>query len=268
MRDVNPINIPFKSSTVLLIACFIIALIVFMNCFNVVPVGHRGLFVRFGVVTSEPLEEGVYFKIPFITQLVTMNVKVQKWEDKTNAYSKDAQVVEVISSLNYALKKDQVKNIFQNVGKDFERILIPQVFQGLMKEVIGQYNAVDLVSQRDEGTQRIKEKLTAKLDELGIVVTNYEVNNLNFDDSFERAVKDKVIAVERAKEAKNKTIQIEEEAKQKIITAKAEAEAMKIRAIALSQNKNLVEYEAVKKWNGVLPHYTGGQIPFINVKSK
>ena len=204
--------------------------------------------------------------MPFITQLVNMDVRVQKFEDKTDAYSKDAQVVAVVSSLNYALKKDQVKNIYKNVGVNYEQILIPQVFQGLMKEVIGQYNAVDLVSQRDEGTKKIKEKLASKLNELGIVVTNYELNNLNFDNSFEQAVKDKVIAVERAKEAKNKTIQIEEEARQKIITAKAEAEAMKIRAIALSQNKNLVEYEAVKKWNGELPQFTGGQVPFINVK--
>ena len=48
--------------------------------------------------------------------------------------------------------------------------------------------------------------------------------------------------------------------------AKAEAESMRIRAQALAQNKNLVEYEAVQKWNGALPTYTGGAMPFIQVK--
>ena len=76
-----------------------------------------------------------------------------------------------------------------------------------------------------------------------------------------------MIAVEQAKEAKNKTVRIEEESKQQIIQAQAEAESMRIRANALTQNKNLVEYEAVQKWNGKLPEYMmGGTMPFINIK--
>ena len=44
---------------------------------------------------------------------------------------------------------------------------------------------------------------------------------------------------------------------------------MKIRATALSQNKALVEYEAVKKWDGKLPEYMlGNSVPFINVSAK
>ena len=43
----------------------------------------------------------------------------------------------------------------------------------------------------------------------------------------------------------------------------------KIRAQALSENKSLVEWEAVQKWNGILPTYMlGGTTPFINVTPK
>ena len=58
-----------------------------------------------------------------------------------------------------------------------------------------------------------------------------------------------------------------EEAKQKLIAAEAEAKSMAIRANALTQNKALVEYEAVQKWNGVLPTYMmGNSVPFVNLK--
>ena len=44
---------------------------------------------------------------------------------------------------------------------------------------------------------------------------------------------------------------------------------MKIRATALTQNKALVEYEAVKKWDGKMPQYMmGNSVPFINIKQK
>ena len=41
---------------------------------------------------------------------------------------------------------------------------------------------------------------------------------------------------------------------------------MAIRAQALSQNKSLVQYEAVQKWDGKMPQYMlGNSVPFINV---
>ena len=44
---------------------------------------------------------------------------------------------------------------------------------------------------------------------------------------------------------------------------------MSIRAHALTQNKALVEYEAVQKWDGKLPEYMmGGAMPFINLAAK
>ena len=51
--------------------------------------------------------------------------------------------------------------------------------------------------------------------------------------------------------------------------AQAEAKSMAIRAQALSQNKSLVQYEAVQKWDGKLPQYMlGNSVPFINVSTK
>ena len=62
--------------------------------------------------------------------------------------------------------------------------------------------------------------------------------------------------------------EVEERAKQKIISAQAEAKSMTIRARALTQNKALVEYEAVQKWDGKMPHMMmGGGTPFINIKA-
>ena len=58
----------------------------------------------------------------------------------------------------------------------------------------------------------------------------------------------------------------EEEAKQKLLSAEAEAKSMAIRANALTRNKALVEYEAVKKWDGKLPEYMmGNSVPFVNL---
>ncbi|MBO6052045.1 MAG: hypothetical protein J6P65_08740 [Bacteroidales bacterium] len=89
--------------------------------------------------------------------------------------------------------------------------------------------------------------------------------DIDFDDAFENAIKEKQVAEQNALKAKNVTIQVEEQAKQTKI--KAEAEAMRIKAHALESNPKLVSYEAVQKWDGQLPQYMlGDAVPFINLK--
>lgn len=49
----------------------------------------------------------------------------------------------------------------------------------------------------------------------------------------------------------------------------AEAQAAANRKVADSLTSNLVQYEALKHWDGKLPTFTGGgAIPFINVNGK
>lgn len=74
------------------------------------------------------------------------------------------------------------------------------------------------------------------------------------------------MAEQETLKAKNVTVQDKEEARQKVIAAEAAAKAMQIKTQSLSQNRALVQYEAVQKWNGQLPTYMMGKsVPFINL---
>ena len=119
---------------------------------------------------------------------------------------------------------------------------------------------------REKATGDILFKLQNSLSDNYINVTDFQMTEINYSDVFERAIESKVTAEQEALKAKNKTVQVQEEAKQKVIAAEAEARSMAIRAQALSQNKSLVQYEAVQKWDGKMPQYMlGNSVPFINV---
>ena len=138
-----------------------------------------------------------------------------------------------------------------------------------IKDIIGKWNAQDLIANREKATDDILFKLQNQLSEKYINVTDFQMTEINYSDVFERAIESKVTAEQEALKAKNKTVQVEEEAKQKVIAAQAEAKSMAIRAQALAQNKSLVQYEAVQKWDGKMPQYMlGNSVPFINVSAK
>ncbi|HFP9309494.1 TPA: SPFH domain-containing protein [Raoultella ornithinolytica] len=58
------------------------------------------------------------------------------------------------------------------------------------------------------------------------------------------------------------------EADAKLTLAEAEAKSMSIRGAALRQNPEVMQLEAINKWNGTLPQYmtSGAGTPFITVK--
>jgi prohibitin 2 len=237
------------------------------GCGEIIDTGNRGIETRFGKVEGQPLEEGFYFYNPLSTSIHELNVQTQKVAYEMETYTKDVQKSKFKLTINYAVDASKIGDIFLLYGDDYEDKLIPQVAEGALKNVIGKWEAVELIANRNKATDQIEVAIQAALKEKFINVSRVEINNIDFTDEFEKAVEAKVVAIQKAAESENRTKQIQEEAHQKVIAAKAEAESMKIRSEALSQNKSLVEYEAVQKWNGVLPQYVmSGTVPFINIK--
>lgn len=234
---------------------------------EIVDAGNTGVKKVLGKVDETPLPPGFYLINPFTSSITEMDNRVQRMEGATAVYTRDVQQANVQFVLNYSLDPKAAINIYQTVGRDYETKLIPQVVTGSMKNVIGKWNAIDLVANRDKATTEIEQMVAASLATDGIRVSRLELTNIAYQREFEQAVEAKVVAVQRAEEAKNQTVQFEEKAKQQVISAKAEAEAMQIKTEALSKSQSLVAYEAVQKWDGVLPKIvTSGGGSILNVQ--
>lgn len=258
-----------QSSLWLAIGILFVVFIVFCNPIAIVGVGERGVKVTLGKVSPESYSEGIHFVMPFIQKIKVMNVKTQKLSTPTEVYTKDIQQARINYVVNYNLMPQYVHEMYRTVGMNYvDTILLPAI-EGNIKDVIGRWNAQDLVANRALATADILSKLQTQLNKRYINVTSFQIIDINYSAVFEKAIESKVTAEQEALKAKNKTVQVEEEAKQKLISAQAEAKSMQIRATALTQNKALVEYEAVQKWDGKLPEYMmGNSIPFINIATK
>lgn len=246
---------------------FLVVLLVSSCGVEIVDSGNSGVKKVLGKVQEETLPPGLYLTNPFTTTVIEVNNQTQRMEGISPSYTRDVQQASVSYVLNYNLNAAASASIYVNVGNDWQNILIPQVINGSIKNVIGKWNAIDLVANRDKASNEIEAQIRTGLLRHGITVTKLELVNIDYADQFEQAVEAKVVAVQRAEEAKNQTVQVKEQADQRIIAAKADAEAMRIKTEALKQSQDLVLYEAVQKWNGVLPQtIMGSATPMVNFK--
>lgn len=219
----------------------------------VVDAGHCGVKKTLGVVEQTTYESGVGLKAPFFTTVIEFDTRTQKMQDKTACYTSDMQTAELDYNLTYNLKNDNIHILYSTVGTDYEAKKIVPLLNDVLKDVIGKWQAQELVANRDSARVQVTAALQKKLDARFFENVSFQFNNIDYSDNFEKAIEAKVIAEQKAQESANKTKQIEEEAKQKVIAAEAEAKAMQIQAEALAKNKSLIEYEMAKKWDGKMP---------------
>ena len=257
----------FMKEMAIAVVIILVVLAIIGNPISVVGVGQRGVKVTLGKVSPQSYTEGVHFVTPFISKIHSMNVKTQKSNIATTVFTKDIQQARLTYVINYNLQAENAHHMYKQVGKEYQDTILIPIVEGTVKNIIGGWNASDLIANRSKATSDILFKLQEQLSDNFINVTDFQITDIDYSDTFEKAIEQKVTAEQEALKAKNVTVQVQEEARQKVIAAEAEARSISIKAQALKANKDLVQFNAVEKWDGKLPEYMmGNSVPFVNLK--
>jgi regulator of protease activity HflC (stomatin/prohibitin superfamily) len=244
----------------------IFLLILVFNCFQVVGAGERGVvFSKFGGIQQGVRGEGLQFKIPFIQQIIPVDVRIQKAETDSSASSKDLQTVDSRIALNYHIAPDLAAQIYQEVGVLFKERLIDPSVQEAVKAVTAQFTAEELITRRAEVSIMIKEMLSERLVNRHILVDEFNIVDFNFSPVFNDAIEAKQKAEQDALKAQRDLEGIKIEAEQKVTEAQAEAESQRLQRETITDT--ILQLRAIEKWDGVLPQVTSGGVPFIDLKA-
>lgn len=170
----------------ILFSFLFMSLILLQACgFEVVDTGHRGIETRYGEVQGNPLPEGFYFYNPFTSDIQEMDIRIKKYVSESKPFTKDVQSAVVTYALNYNLDPIASGDVFKTVGKDYANVLIPQDVEGALKFVFGQWDAVKVISNREKVRVQIENMLKKQLKKKSIIVTDFEIQNINYNDAFE-----------------------------------------------------------------------------------
>lgn len=252
----------------------VVVLATLLGSIGTVGAGERGVKTRFNAVVGT-VEQGLYFKLPFIEKVNIMNVQTKtvlyEREDPLFSASKDLQDVKIAVVLNYRIDPSKVDVIYQQYGtvEQYEERIIRPAVRDTVKAVASQFTAEELVTKRAEFTDFVVKVINERLQDKYVTTERVNITNFEFSPSFTQAIESKVTAVQNAEAAKNKLEQVKYEAEQRVTQAQGEAEAIKIQAQAINSQggRDYVNLKAVEKWNGILPVTTlGDSVPFINLK--
>jgi len=249
----------------------IVAVSTLLPAVGQVAAGQAGVVLRFGGVTGQVLDEGLYFVTPIADKVKILDVQIQAGESTATASSADLQDVSTTVVVNYRLDRPAVATTYQTLGYAYAaRIITPSV-QEAVKAATALFNAERLIVDRPQVREQISEILSARLLPHGIIVEALSITDFTFSEEFTRSIEAKVTATQNALKAQNDLQRVEFEAQQRIAIANAEAEAIRIQAesISASGGEAYVSLKAVEKWDGALPRIMtpDGALPFLNLQS-
>jgi regulator of protease activity HflC (stomatin/prohibitin superfamily) len=253
---------------VLAILCCLSFIIVPFS-FHTVNSGELAVVKNLGKIIGTR-DAGTNFDLWFTTSYHKYDTKVQNVEITTAAYSSDAQTMDVAMTLQYRVIPDKITDIATQYGTlEVLQGRIQSIVIEKTKAVLSSHKAMNIIANRASISPEVEAAVKAAVDEDYFVsVEAVVLTNIDFSDSFEKAVEDKMVA-EQAKlkadyDNETKLAKAEADAKALKIAAEAEAEANKL--LTQSLTEQVLESKFYEKWDGKLPQVMGEGSAILDIR--
>jgi regulator of protease activity HflC (stomatin/prohibitin superfamily) len=186
-----------------------------------------------------------------------LNVRVQKQEITSEASSKDLQDISIDLALNWHLIPQETPLVFQQVGNEIQVTdsIINPALEEAIKAIIAQYTAAEIITKRSQVKTEIDLALSDRLKNYHIAVDDLSLVEIAFSKRFRNAVEAKQVAEQQAKQAEFIAQKAIKKAEAKVNLAKGEAEAHRI--LQASLTPEILQKQAIEKWDGNLPMIIG-----------
>ncbi|RYP53815.1 hypothetical protein DL768_001266 [Monosporascus sp. mg162] len=183
------------------------------------------IFDRLQGVKESVVGEGTHFLVPWLQRSIIFDVRTKPRNIATTTGSKDLQMVSLTLRVLHRPDVPSLPKIYQNLGNDYDERVLPSIGNEVLKAIVAQFDAAELITQREAVSQRIRADLTKRASEFNIALEDVSITHMTFGKEFTKAVEQKQIAQQDAERARFIVERAEQERQANVIRAEGEAES-------------------------------------------
>ncbi|GAB7365948.1 hypothetical protein MBLNU230_g7276t1 [Neophaeotheca triangularis] len=194
------------------------------------------IFDRLSGVSDQVKNEGTHFLIPWLQKAITFDVRTKPRNISTTTGSKDLQMVSLTLRVLHRPEVGMLPKIYQNLGQDYDERVLPSIGNEVLKAIVAQFDAAELITQREAVSNRIRTELLKRANEFNIALEDVSITHMTFGREFTKAVEEKQIAQQEAERARFIVEKAEQERQANVIRAEGDSEAADVISKAVTKS--------------------------------
>jgi len=204
--------------------------------------GHKAvMYNRISGVQETVIGEGTHLKFPWFDRPVFYDIRTRAYRRQSLTGTKDLQMVNITVRALLRPVKEELPKIYKELGEDYDERVLPSLVNEVVKQVVAQFTAAQLLTMREQVSTLIRQNLEERSHEFCMYLEDVSITDLTFGHEFMKAVEMKQVAQQDARRAEFLVAQARQEKKSAIIKAEADARSAELIGNSVSDNPAFIE---------------------------